>query len=78
MAEPTGVDPDVLLDSLVFDPPDRPLDMPVPPLMQAGEEILVHRSLDLPAALDTRLRAAAAAQGMSVEDYVLTLAEQAA
>jgi hypothetical protein len=83
MADPHDHDPNELLDSLVFAGPDEPLPpgMTVPPRMQPGDQILVHRSveLDLPTDVDKQLRAAAAAHGMSVEAYIShVLVDQAA
>jgi len=83
MADKQDLDPNALLDSLVFGDPDQPLPpgMLVPPPMQPGEQILVHRhlELDLPTDVDTQLRTAATAHGMTVEAYIShVLVEQTA
>jgi hypothetical protein len=79
VAEPE-IDPVEFANSLVFDAPGTPLDMPVPPLLGDDEQILVHRSVELnllPDA-DARLRAKAARNSMTLEEYVVYAAEHAA
>jgi hypothetical protein len=78
VADLDDLDPDELLNNLVFDPPGTPLDMPVPPVLGPDEQVMVHRTIDLPVDIDARLRAAAAARGMSLQDFVRSWAEHAA
>ncbi len=78
VADLENFDPETFLAGLVFDPPGTPLDMPVPPLLGEDEQIIVHRTIDLPTATDARLRATAAAHGMTLEEYIRTWAENAA
>jgi hypothetical protein len=78
MPDPDDMHSADFMADLIFDAPSAPMDMPVPPVLAPNDEVMVHREIDLPVDVDDRLRAAAAARGMSVQEFVRNWAEHAA
>jgi hypothetical protein len=71
-------DPDAFLASLVYVDEDQDGALPVPPVLPDGEEVLVRRTLHLQPTLDARLKAAAEARGITVEQLLEVLSIDAA
>ena len=86
MGNGPGTDPSAVFDSPSFDPGAFLAsleyfdagDLPVPPVLNEGEEVLVRRTYHLPASVDARLKETAERRGLTVEQLLDVLTADAA
>jgi hypothetical protein len=71
-------DPAAFIDCLVYTEPGQGVDIPIPPLLNEQDDVVVRRTYDLPVGVDAQLRALAAARNLSVEQLLTDLAQHAA